>query len=157
MHRSIPILVLLCGCLHAQVGERDRQAYGDSAPPSASAVTSTTSVGEYSSSKDTKIETSPFVRTPEVKRPKAFDWQAASNQSFFVLGIQHSLRMSQRKTRREFSGRFFDDYRDALSGLGGWGDSDSVFANYVGHPMQGAVTGFIQIQNDPRGIKQEFG
>lgn len=161
LHRSTLVLLWLCGSLAAQVADRARQAYGDTAPPTANAASSPASSSpesEYSSSRETKIEVSPFLRTSEIKRQKiGFDWQAASNQSFFVLGIQHGIRMSQRKTRREMDGLFFEDYRNAVSGLGGWGDSDSVFTNYVGHPMQGAVTGFIQIQNDPRGILQEFG
>lgn len=169
--RYIPAVVLLCVCLHAQVGDRIHQSFGDGSssasgssvgpgPSNSSASTGSApeTSGDYSSSRDTKIEPSPLARTPEVKRPKlGFDWQAASNQSFFFLGIEHGIRMSQGKTRREFGGPFFEDYRDAVSGLGGWGDTDSVFTNYVGHPMQGAITGFIQIQNDPGGIRQEFG
>ena len=148
-------LILLGGILHAQVEGRARRAGGDVAP---AALETAASNAEYSSSRDTKIEASPFIRPVEVKRRKVgFDWQAASNQSFFALGIQHGIRMSQRKTRREMGGQFFEDYRNAVSGLGGWGDTDGVFTNYVAHPIQGAVTGYIQIQNDSRGIHEEFG
>ncbi|HUR37393.1 MAG TPA: hypothetical protein VM009_06230 [Terriglobales bacterium] len=162
VRRFVPILVLLSVSLHAQVMENGRQTFGgehsnlspaerfDSAPPAPP-------TNEFSSSKDTKlVETMPLVRTPDRKKI-GFDWQAAANQSFFALAVQHGVRMSQRKTRTEMDGAFFEDYRNAVSGLGGWGDSDSVFTNYVGHPMQGAITGFIQIQNDSRGIRQEFG
>lgn len=31
----------------------------------------------------------------------------------------------------------------------GWGDEDPFIVNYVGHPFMGAVTNYIQIQNDP--------
>lgn len=148
-------VILLGGILHAQVGDRTRQAGGDEQPPSLEVKASNV---EYSSSRDTKIEASPFIRPVEAKRVKVgFDWQAASNQSFFALGIQHGVRMSQGKTRREMGGQFFEDYRNSVSGLGGWGDTDSIFTNYVGHPIQGAVTGYIQIQNDSRGIYEEFG
>ncbi|HUS20148.1 MAG TPA: hypothetical protein VMZ25_10905, partial [Terriglobales bacterium] len=152
----IPVLVLLAGHLQAQITQRTRLAYGDTPPPSIPSPASSST--EYSSSNDTKIETSPLLRTPDVKKMKiGFDWQAAANQSFFGLAIQHGIRMSQRKTRTELDGPFFEDYRNAVSGLDGWGDTDSVFTNYVAHPFQGAVTGFIQIQNDPHGIRQEFG
>lgn len=159
--RQIFILVLLCGCLQAQVGERNHRSYGggstsNTAPPAATAP-APASEGA-SSSRDTKIEASPIAKTPDIRKPKVhFDWQAAANQSFFFLGIEHGIRMSQDKTRREFGGRFWEDYRNSVSGLGGWGDGDSIFTNYVAHPMQGAVTGFIQVQNDPSGYKQEFG
>jgi hypothetical protein len=32
-----------------------------------------------------------------------------------------------------------------------WNDGDSFVVNYVGHPMQGAISGYIEIQNDPKG------
>jgi hypothetical protein len=72
------------------------------------------------------------------------------------LSIQHGLRMVQHKTRAQLDGKFFHDYANAVSGLGGWGDTDSILTNYVGHPMMGAITGYVQIQNDPQGIGLEF-
>ena len=38
----------------------------------------------------------------------------------------------------------------------GWNDGDPNWFGYVGHPIQGALTGFIEIQNDPQGEKLEF-
>jgi hypothetical protein len=98
----------------------------------------------------------PEPQSPEIKRTR-FDWYGASQESFYFLSMQHGLRMVQRKTRTQLDGRFFHDYADAVSGLGGWGDTDTVLTNYVGHPMMGAITGYIQIQNDPNGIGLEFG
>jgi hypothetical protein len=43
------------------------------------------------------------------------------------------------------------DYLKALGSLRGWGDGDPFLVNYVGHPMMGSVTGFIQVQNTGRG------
>ncbi len=141
--------------MEAQVDERERRASGNADPSFAGSPE--VPAGE-SSSNETKIESSPLIGKRDIKKPKlGFDWQGAANQSFFFLAIEHGIRMSQGKTRREFSGPFFEDYRNAVSGLGGWGDTDSVFTNYVAHPMQGAVTGYIQIQNDPAGKKLEFG
>lgn len=155
--RPLVTLLLLCVCAYAQVAEPAKHALGGGNPPVLIGEPPVPVTGE-SSSRDTKIEASPLVKTPDIKKPKlTFDWQAASNQSFFFLGIEHGIRMSQTKTRKEFGGPFWEDYRNAVSGLGGWGDTDSVFTNYVAHPMQGAVSGYIQIQNDPSGMKQEFG
>ena len=64
--------------------------------------------------------------------------------------------MLQPKTRAEMGGPFFKDWRDSIRGVRGWGDGDSVFTNYVAHPMEGAVSGYIQIHNDPRGRKLEI-
>lgn len=85
-----------------------------------------------------------------------FDWQSAATQSFYFLGIEHGFRLTQAKTRRELKGPFFQDWKESVAGVHGWGDGDSVFTNYVAHSMQGGVAGFIQIQNDARGRSAEF-
>lgn len=158
MHRLLLALALVTGIASAQVATLDRHSYGDAAPAVVSSAEPDATPAGESSSRDTKLEADPFLQSPDVRPLRTrFDWQAASNQSFFFLGIEHGIRMSQRKTRAELGGRFWEDYRNAVSGLGGWNDTDSWFTNYVAHPMQGAVTGFIQIQNDPSGMKLEFG
>ena len=86
-----------------------------------------------------------------------FGWKGAVLQSGFFLGTQHGFRMFTAETRRELDGPFLRDYWESLQGLTGWGDGDKWPTNYVGHPMMGAVAGYIQIHNDPRGIRQEFG
>lgn len=88
--------------------------------------------------------------------PAGFDWVDAAQQSLLFLTIQHGLRLPQPKTRRELGGPFLADWKDSVMGLRGWGDSDSAFTNYVAHPMQGGVSGFIQIQNDSAGRPLEF-
>ena len=85
-----------------------------------------------------------------------FNWRGALVQSFNFLAIEHSARMTQSKTREEFGGRFIKDYFASVKGLKSWGDGDSVFTNYVGHPMQGAIAGYIQIHNDPGGMFLQF-
>ena len=85
-----------------------------------------------------------------------FNWGKAVEQSFFFLTFQHAFRLTQEKTVDQLQGPFFKDYWQSVKGLGGWEDGDSVFTNYVAHPMQGAVSGYIQIQNDPRGAALVF-
>ncbi len=85
-----------------------------------------------------------------------FDWSAAAEQSFFFLTFQHAFRLTQEKTVDELHGPFFHDYWQSVKGLKGWEDGDSSFTNYIAHPMQGAVSGYIQIQNDPRGRTLQF-
>jgi hypothetical protein len=86
-----------------------------------------------------------------------FHWSAALTQSLLFLGVQHGYAMTQAKTRRELRGPFFKDYFTSVSKLGGWEDGGRFFTNYISHPMQGSIAGFIQIQNDPHGIRQKFG
>lgn len=93
-----------------------------------------------------------------VIQDKTFRWMPAMNESMRFLLLQHGLRIAlQPNTRRRLGGPFFRDYADSVASLSGWGDGDPWIINYVGHPMQGAVTSFIQIQNDPLARKVEFG
>ncbi len=72
------------------------------------------------------------------------------------LSIEHTLRLTQDETRSQLQGKFLREYWTSVKSIRGWGDGDSVLTNYVAHPMQGGVAGFIHIQNDPDGIGREF-
>jgi hypothetical protein len=87
---------------------------------------------------------------------RGFNWKGALQQSSLLLALQHGYALTQVKTRRELRGPFFRDYFDSLGNLRGWADGGRFFTNYVAHPLQGAATGFIQIQNDPDGARREF-
>jgi hypothetical protein len=85
-----------------------------------------------------------------------FNWDSALKQSFLFLGVQHAFRLATEEgSRAELKGPFFKDYFKALRSLNGWSDGDPFLVNYIGHPMMGAVSGYIQIQNDPKGIQEE--
>jgi len=91
------------------------------------------------------------------KSDESFRWRSAIKQSLMFLAIQHGYAFTQAKTRRELKGNFFGDYVKSVKSLHGWADGGRFFTNYIAHPMQGAFTGFIQVQNDPKGLKQRFG
>ncbi len=77
-------------------------------------------------------------------------------QSTIFLGIQHGFRLATEEgTRKDLAGPFFKDYFKALKSLRGWDDGDPFIVNYIGHPMMGLVSGYIQIHNDPKGIHEE--
>jgi hypothetical protein len=59
-------------------------------------------------------------------------------------------------TRKEIKGPFFRDWFQSVRNLRGWRDGDPFLVNYIGHPIMGAASGYIQIQNDPRGRYLEF-
>ncbi len=86
-----------------------------------------------------------------------FRWGPAIRQSVLFLGIQHGYAMTQPKTRESLKGPFLKDYARSVKSLSGWGDGGRFFTNYIAHPMQGSLTGFIHVQNDPRGMNQTFG
>jgi hypothetical protein len=85
-----------------------------------------------------------------------FYWSTAIKQSLLFLGVQHSYALTQPKTDRDLKGPFFKDYVRSVKSLHGWEDGGRFFTNYVAHPMQGSLFGFIQIQNDPRGMNLSF-
>ena len=87
---------------------------------------------------------------------QSFHWSAALKQSLIFLGVQHGYAMTQPKTRRDLKGPFFKDYVSSVKSLHGWEDGGRFFTNYVAHPMQGSLLGFIQIQNDPRGMNLRY-
>lgn len=96
-------------------------------------------------------------RTPQTEAGPRFEWEPALKQAGFFLGIMHAWRLATEPgTRAELRGPFLRDYVSAIKGLHGWGDGDPFIVNYVGHPFQGAVSGYIQIHNDPRYRRLEF-
>ena len=51
-------------------------------------------------------------------------------------------------------GPFFKDYFNTLKRVHGWEDGNGFVVNYIGHAMEGAISGYIQIQNDPKGNQE---
>jgi hypothetical protein len=85
-----------------------------------------------------------------------FRWGDAVIQSLLFLSIQHGYALTQPKTRRDPHGSFFKDYARSVRALHGWADGGRFFTNYVAHPMEGSLLGFIQVQNDPAGSRLRF-
>jgi hypothetical protein len=94
---------------------------------------------------------------------EGFHWRRALTESFTFLVIEQAYVV-----HTDFNwvvsengvpfNHFWRDYKQSLSAWthSGWNDGDPNWFGYVGHPIQGALTGFIQIQNDPRSEKLEF-
>lgn len=91
---------------------------------------------------------------------EGFRWGAAVSQSAKLLAIEQGIMLStDRWTRYNLThGPFFEDWFRAAGGtFDNWDDGDPFIDNYIGHPIQGAITGFIQVQNDPKGRSEEIG
>ncbi len=100
----------------------------------------------------------PLIRPQPEPQAEGFQWQPALRQASCFLGIMHAWRLATEPgTRAELRGPFLRDYFSSVKGVHGWGDGDPFIVNYVGHPFQGAVHGYIQIHNDPRAQRLEFG
>jgi len=86
------------------------------------------------------------------------DWQSVARQSALFTGIQHAFRVATEPgTRAGLKGPFFPGYANSVGFLHGWGDGDPFLVNYIGHPIQGSVSGMIYIQNSPEARAQRFG
>ena len=93
-------------------------------------------------------------RAPE--HAARFRWRAAFEQSLLFLAVQHGYAFTQPKTRRDLHGPFLRDYARSVRSLHGWADGGRFFTNYVAHPMEGSLLGFVQVQNDPAGSRLRF-
>ena len=90
-------------------------------------------------------------------KPDGFQWRPAIGQSLVFLAAQHGYALTQPKTREALNGKFWKDYTQSVKNLNGWDDGGRFFTNYIAHSMQGAFSGFIYVQNDPKARKQQFG
>lgn len=97
-----------------------------------------------------------FDDSKEPENIGKFHWKPAIVQSLYFLGIQHGFRMIQKKTHNELDGKFFADWGQSVRNLNGWRDGDSFRTNYIAHPMQGAVTGRIFINNSDNSKTLDF-
>ena len=97
-----------------------------------------------------------YVR--ETAPGRGFNYTGAFKQSLLFLGVQHGYAVAgQAKTRRALKhGPFFKDYFDSVKSLHGWDDGGRFFTNYIAHPMQGALTGQIYVQNSPQALREQF-
>jgi hypothetical protein len=96
--------------------------------------------------------------TPAVAAPRdQFQWSNALNESMRFLFVEHGVRLLlQKRTRARLGGPFLGDWSASVKSVGGWGDGDPWVVNYVFHPLQGAASGYIQVQNDPQARRLEF-
>jgi hypothetical protein len=93
----------------------------------------------------------------EELRRRGFRWKSATEQALLFLAVQHGYAFTQPKTRRDLHGPFFRDYFRSVGSLSKWADGGRFFTNYVAHPMQGSLLGFVYVQNDPRAASARFG
>src|SRR5262249_3141898 len=79
-------------------------------------------------------------------------------QSLLFLSVENAFRCAtEQGTRDGFSHAFFPGYVHSVENLHGWNDGDPFLVNYVGHPMQGAVSGYLWTHNDRAYRDIEFG
>lgn len=88
----------------------------------------------------------------------AVQWKSLMLHSNFFLGIMHGFRIAREpSTRQGLHNSVFGGYFKALGAMHGWSDGDGYYENYLGHPIQGAASGYLWLNHDPRYWTTEFG
>jgi len=145
-------LALLCSgavYVHAQaIAGIPRDPSEVSLPPigrSSSSLNNSVDSGAAASSSATGI----MAVSPTPKRETGIDWRHLAEGSLAFLTLEHAFRYAtEYGTRDAFHTAFWPGYFDSVQNLHGWADGDPFLVNYIGHPMQGAVAGFMWQHND---------
>jgi hypothetical protein len=85
-----------------------------------------------------------------------YHWKGLLLQSFAFDMLQNATRIitaDQNDRHLLLNKPYWSDYWASLQqfNMRRWNDGDSISVNYIGHPMEGAIAGYIEVQNDPRG------
>jgi len=117
----------------------------------------------YASSGNTIDVTKVNMVTLQPVSTTHFHWKSALWESFAFLAMSHAYLAHDDYNLVTFDNgvpfnHYWRDYKKSLSTWvnSGWNDGDPFLDNYIGHPIQGALTGYIQVQNDPQGERLEF-
>jgi len=93
---------------------------------------------------------------PELKR--GIQWKDTLLQSLTFTTVMNAFRVAtEPSTRKDLKGPFWQDYFNSVKSVRGWRDGDEFMVNYIGHPLEGAVSGNIFIQNDMSANQLSFG
>lgn len=86
--------------------------------------------------------------------PERYHWKGLLWESFAFFGVENTQRLLADPYLRELLANkpYWHDY---LASVGQWNwrrwdDGDDFLVAYIAHPLQGSVTEFIEIQNNPR-------
>lgn len=149
-----------------QIALCDPALAGDDCAPPAESATRPTSHGrrpflssppqDFAPGSPDEEHTPPAQPEEDNKAETHFQWGSALKQTLLFLSVQHGYALTQPKTRRDLHGPFLKDYFRSVRSLHGWADGGRFFTNYIAHPMEGSLLGFIQIQNDPAGSRLRF-
>jgi len=97
-----------------------------------------------------------FKPVPELKR--GIQWKDTLLQSLTFTTVMNAFRLAtEPSTRKDLQGPFWKDYFNSVKSVRGWRDGDEFLVNYIGHPLEGAVSGNIFIQNDMSSNQLSFG
>ena len=99
----------------------------------------------------------PPAAVSQVKPSTGVEWRGLADSSLRFIGVMHAFRWATEPGTRASGVGWGSGYTRSLGALHGWADGDPFYVNYVGHPMQGAVAGYLFQLHDPRYKRVEFG
>jgi hypothetical protein len=129
------------------------------APPFESASDNTENSSLKSAILESAIEAKPAAPAGNADTEQlGVQWAPLVKGSLLYLGVMHSFRIAtEAGTREGLHNSVFGGYFKALGAMHGWSDGDTNYENYLGHPIQGAVSGYMWIHNDRRYRMVQFG
>jgi hypothetical protein len=93
--------------------------------------------------------------------PERYHWKGLLWESFAFFGAENSFRLMTDEYMRHLTADkpFWHDYFASVRQWNWrrWDDGDDFLVAYIAHPLQGSVTEFIEIQNDPNGRDLRIG
>jgi hypothetical protein len=123
-------------------------------PPSGDADADNDSVTDLLPNERSEVSTAKTVQVPSFR----VEWKPLIRHSLFYLDVMHSFRIAtEAGTREGMRNSVVGGYFKALGAMHGWSDGDGYYENYLGHPIEGAVSGYIWIHHDPRYRYVQFG
>jgi len=92
---------------------------------------------------------------------QGYHWKAMLWQSLGFVGVEDTYRLMTDHYMRYLiaEGPYWRNYGIAMQhwDMNRWSDGDDFVVDDIGHPMQGAVSSFIAIQNSPSGRRLRIG
>ena len=118
------------------------------------------SVYQHSSTRRHSPERGDLSLEPSSDQTEHYHWHGLLAQSLYFNAIESGFRIANDDQIRYLLATkpFWHDYFASMKqfNMRRWNDGDPFIVNYVGHPMQGSVSSYIEIQNDPVGRQQEL-
>lgn len=91
---------------------------------------------------------------------EGYHWKGLLWQSFAFIGAENGFRLATDHYLRHLiaGGPYWRNYAESLQhwDMTRWSDGDDFVVDDIGHPMQGAVSAYIEIQNSPSQRRLRF-
>ncbi len=139
---------LFCQVESPTTGSLDRE----SGPSPIIAPTEVGEPGLIEPGQDARKHTNSSPENGDIK--EKFHWRGLLLESIAFDSVQNSVRImtaGQHDRHILLNKPFWSDYGASLEQFNWrrWNDGDSIKVNYIGHPMEGAIAGYLEIQNNP--------